>query len=327
MKSLVTGGTGFVGAHVVRALLQRGDAVRALVRADSPRSNLEGLEVEIVEGDLCDEGTLGAVVEGCELLFHCAADYRLGAPNPDALYRTNVEGTRAILAAASAAEVRRVVYTSSVGALGLHADGSPADENTPVELEDMIGHYKRSKFLAERVAQEWAERGLDVVIVNPSTPVGELDIKPTPTGQIILDFLEGRMPAYVDTGMNLVDVRDVAVGHLLAADRGRSGRRYILGCRNMSLREMLEHLATITGRKAPRLRLPHWIPLAAAHASERVARLTGGTPRITVEAVRMSQYRMYFDSGRAVRELGIPQSSVVAALERAVEWFREQGHG
>jgi dihydroflavonol-4-reductase len=222
--------------------------------------------------------------------------------------------------------VRRVVHTSSVGALGLRADGQPADENTPVTLDDMIGHYKRSKFLSERVAEEWADRGLDVVIVNPSTPVGELDIKPTPTGRIIVDFLRGRMPAYVDTGMNLVDVRDVAEGHLLAAERGRAGRKYILGCRNMSLREMLEHLASITGRRAPRLRLPHWVPMTAARVAEAGARLTGRTPVLTVEAVRMSQYRMYFDAGRAVRELEMPQSSVVEALARAVEWFRERGH-
>ena len=327
MRALVTGGTGFVGAHVVRALLCRGREVRALVRPGSRRDNLAGLDVEIVEGDLRDAASLEAAVAGCRLLFHCAADYRLGAPDPEELYCTNVEGTRAILAAAEAAGVERTVYTSSVGALGLHPDGRPADEDTPVTLDDMIGHYKRSKFLAERVAEEWSERGLDVVIVNPSTPIGELDIKPTPTGQIIVDFLKGRMPAYVDTGMNLVDVRDVAEGHLLAAERGRSGRRYILGCRNMSLREMLEHLAAITGRRAPRLRLPHWIPLAAAHAAEAAAKATGRAPGLTVEAVRMSQYRMYFDAKRAVRELGMPQSSVVEALERAVEWFREHDHG
>lgn len=326
MRALVTGGTGFVGAHVVRALLQRGDHVRCLVRAGSRRDNLEGLEVTAVEGDLCDSRALARAVTGCDLVFHCAADYRLGVPDPEALYRTNVEGTRALLEAAAAAGVPRVVHTSSVGALGLRRDGEPADEDTPVSLEDMIGHYKRSKFLAERVAEEWAERGLDVVIVNPSTPVGELDIKPTPTGQIIVDFLRGRMPAYVDTGINLVDVRDVAAGHLLAAEHGLAGRRYILGCRNMSLREMLEHLAAITGRSAPRVRLPHWVPMTAARIAERAARFTGKPPRLTVEAVRMSQYRMYFDAGRAVRELGLPQSSVVDALARAVEWFRERGH-
>jgi dihydroflavonol-4-reductase len=326
MRALVTGGTGFVGAHVVRALLRRDAEVRCLVREGSRRDNLEGLDVELVEGDLCDAGSLAPAMAGCDRVFHCAADYRLGAPDPAELYRTNVDGTRTLLAAAADAGVRRVVHTSSVGALGLRADGQPADENTPVTLDDMIGHYKRSKFLSERVAEEWADRGLDVVIVNPSTPVGELDIKPTPTGRIIVDFLRGRMPAYVDTGMNLVDVRDVAEGHLLAAERGRAGRKYILGCRNMSLREMLEHLASITGRRAPRLRLPHWVPMTAARVAEAGARLTGRTPVLTVEAVRMSQYRMYFDAGRAVRELEMPQSSVVEALARAVEWFRERGH-
>ena len=323
---LVTGGTGFVGAHVVRALVARGGAVRCLVRPRSRRDNLSGLSVEIVEGDLTDPASLRRALTGVSRLFHCAADYRLWSRRPGELARVNVGGTENVLAAAAQAGVGRVVYTSSVGALGLTADGSPADERTPVERARVVGHYKRSKFDAERVAEAWASRGLPVVIVNPSTPVGELDIRPTPTGQMIVDFLNGRIPAYVDTGLNLIDVRDVAQGHLQAAEKGRAGEKYILGNRNMTLREILESLAALTGRSAPALRLPHAVPLAAAAVATGFARLTGRAPRVSLESVRMSQHRMFFDAAKAVTELGLPQSPVEPALARAIGWFREKGY-
>ncbi len=328
MKSavLVTGGTGFVGAHVVRALLAGGARVRCLVRPGSDRRNLQGLPVELAEGDLLDPHSLSKAISGCSLVFHVAADYRLSAPDPGRLARVNVEGTRNVLAAAGEAGVRRVVYTSSVGALGLRPDGRPADETTPVTRGDMIGAYKRSKFDAEEVAREFAAKGLPLVIVNPSSPVGERDVKPTPTGKLIVDFLNGRLPAYVDTGLNLVDVRDVAAGHLLAADKGRHGERYILGNRDMTLKEILETLARITGLPGPRVRLPHAIPYAVAALGEVVARITGRPPAVSLEGVRMSRHRMFFDAGKAVRELGLPQSPVEDALARAVAWFRENGY-
>jgi dihydroflavonol-4-reductase len=324
-RALLTGGTGFVGAHVARALLERGDRVRCLVRAGSRRDNLAGLGVEWVEGDLRRPETLEGAAAGCREVYHCAADYRLWAPDPAEIYATNVEGTRHLLAAAAAAGAERVVYTSSVGALGLHPDGSPADETTPVALSDMIGHYKRSKFLAERLAEEAAARGEPVVIVNPSTPVGDLDIKPTPTGQMVVDFLNRKVPAYVDTGLNLVDVRDVAQGHLLAAERGRPGEKYILGGRNLTLKEIFDLLSELTGLPSPKVRLPHAVPMAFAALATGWARLTGRPPRVSLESVRMSKKRMFFDGGKAVRELGMPQSPIEGALERAVAWFR--GHG
>jgi dihydroflavonol-4-reductase len=323
---LVTGGTGFVGAHVARALLAGGRSVRCLVRPSSRRENLTGLAVEIVEGDLSEPASLERATAGVSTLFHCAADYRLWTRDPDELYRANVAGTDNVLAAAAQAGVSRVVYTSSVGALGLAPDGGAADETTPVARNSVIGHYKRSKFDAERVAESWAARGLPVVIVNPSTPVGELDIKPTPTGQMIVDFLNRRIPAYVDTGLNLIDVRDVARGHLAAAERGRVGEKYILGNRNMTLKEILDTLAGITGIPAPSVRLPHAIPLAVAAAATAFARLTGRPPRVSLESVRMSQHRMFFDAGKAVRELSLPQTPVEEALSRAVDWFRRFGY-
>lgn len=325
-RALVTGATGFIGAHVARVLLARGRSVRCLVRPSSARDNLRGLDVEAVEGDLLDPPSLARAIRGCSLLFHCAADYRLWAPDPAEILAANVEGTRNVLRAAADAGVERVVHTSSVGALGLPEDGRAGDEDTPVRAHHLVGPYKRSKFLAEAEAVRFAEAGLDVVIVNPATPVGELDRKPTPTGRVIVDFLRGRIPAYVNTGLNVVDVRDVAEGHALAAERGRPGRRYILGNRNVSLRELLEMLAAIAGRPAPRVRLPHWIPLVAAHAAETWARLGGGEPGVSVAAVRMSRHRMHFDASRAVRELGLPQSPVEDALERAVRWFRAHGY-
>jgi dihydroflavonol-4-reductase len=324
--TLVTGGTGFVGAHLVRALLERGDRVRCLVRPKSDRRNLEGLDVELREGDLRDRAAVSRALGGCRLAYHCAADYRLWSPDPRELYDANVGGTRNLLEAARAGGVEKVVYTSSVGALGLEPGGRSAREDTPVSLERMIGHYKRSKFLAERVAEEAARAGQHVVIVNPSTPVGDLDRKPTPTGQIVVDFLNRRMPAYVDTGLNLIDVRDVARGHLLAEERGRPGERYILGHRNLTLREILDLLAEISGLPPVRLRLPHAVPLAAAAVSSGWARLVGSAPRVSLESARMARYKMFFDSAKAVRDLGLPQSPVEGALERAVRFFRDHGY-
>ena len=324
---LVTGGTGFVGSHVVRALLARGRSVRCLVRPGSRRDNLAGLDVELAEGDLTDPASLERALAGVATLYHVAADYRLWTRDPEELYRANAGGTENILAAAAKAGVSRVVYTSSVAALGLTEDGSPANEETPVVRDRIVGHYKKSKYDAERVALSWARRGLPVVIVNPSTPIGEGDIKPTPTGQMIVDFVNRRMPAYVDTGLNLVDVRDVAAGHLLAAERGRPGERYILGNRNMTLKEILDRLAAITGLPAPRTRLPHWVPLSAAAVATGIARVTGKPPRFSLESVRMSTHRMYFDASKAVRELGLPQTPVEQALSRSVAWFREKGYG
>ncbi len=322
---LVTGGTGFVGAHVVRALVARGRDVRCLVRPGSSRSNLEGLFVEIVSGDVTDAPSVARAVAGCRVVYHCAADYRLDAPHPAALFAANVGGTENVLRAAADAGAERIVYTSSVGALGLRKDGSPADEETPLDPSTLVGAYKRSKYAAERAAMAAALAGAPVVVVNPSTPVGELDVKPTPTGRMIVDFCNRRMPAYVDTGLNVVDVRDVAEGHVLAAERGRVGERYILGNRNMTLREILEALSKITGVAVPRLRLPHWIPLVAATAERGLSRLQGRPPAISLDGVRMSRHRMFFDSGKARRELGLASGPVESALARAVAWFRDHG--
>ncbi|MEP6994768.1 MAG: hopanoid-associated sugar epimerase [Acidobacteriota bacterium] len=323
---LVTGGTGFVGTHVVRALLAEGRQVRCLVRPASRRDNLDGLPVEVVEGDLTDPASLTRAMAGVATLYHVAADYRLWARDPRELYRANVGGTENVLAAASEAGVSKVVYTSSVAALGLRNDGTASDETTPVDRAAIVGHYKKSKFDAQRVAEEWAAKGLPVVMVNPSTPVGERDIKPTPTGQMIVDFLNRRMPAYVDTGLNLIDVRDVARGHLLAADKGRIGQRYILGNRDLTLKEILDALSRLTGLPSPTVRLPHWIPLTVAAAGTALARLTGRAPRVSWDSVRMSTHRMFFDAGKAVRELGLPQTPVEEPLARAVAWFRGNGY-
>lgn len=322
---LVTGGTGFIGAHVTRALVSRGESPRCLVRPRSNPRNLAGLPVELVTGDLGDRESLVRAMAGVRTVYHCAADYRLYARHPREIYAANVDGTENVMSTASAAGVSRVVYTSSVGALGLCAEG-PADERTPVSLRDMAGHYKRSKYLAEHVALRWAGNGLGVVIVNPATPVGECDVKPTPTGDMILRFLKRRMPAYVDTGLNVVDVRDVAEAHVLAAEKGRVGERYILGCRNMTLKEILDVLATITGLRAPRLRLPHWVPIGIAAVDTAWARMWGRIPSVPLEGARMSSRRMFFDSTKAVRDLGMPQGSVEEALARAVSWFRSEGY-
>lgn len=322
----VTGGTGFIGAHVVRALLRRGRSVRCLVRSSSRLDNLEELPVEVVAGDITDKASLSRAMAGARWVFHCAADYRFSARRPREIYAANVGGTENVLAAAAEVGAERIVYTSSVGALGLSPDGRPGDEETPVEPRSLVGHYKKSKHQAEGVALEWAGRGLPVVIVNPSTPIGEMDIKPTPTGRMIVDFVNRRMPAYVETGLNLVDVRDVAEGHALAAEKGCVGEKYILGNRDMTLKEIFDALSRLTGIPSPRVRLPHWVPLAAAAVDTFASRLTGRQPRVPLEGVRMSRHRMFFDSGKAVRVLGLPQSPVEDALARAVAWFRANGY-
>jgi dihydroflavonol-4-reductase len=325
MKALVTGATGFVGAAVARALLSAHWQVRALARKGSNRGNLAGLDVEVHEGDLLDTNSLERAAQGCAGLFHVAADYRLGARDPSQLYRSNVEGTRNILNAARLAGVRRLVYTSSVATIGISGDGTPGDETTPSALHNMIGHYKRSKYLAEEVVQQAAREGLPVVIVSPSTPVGPGDVKPTPTGRLVLDAAAGRMPAYVDTGLNIVHVDDVAAGHLLAYERGRAGERYILGGQDMSLRQILEIIATLTGRRAPRVRLPYSAVLPIAYLAEGYARLTGTSGRITLEGVRMSRKLMYFSSAKAASELGYSSRPPAQAFEDAIQWFRVHG--
>jgi dihydroflavonol-4-reductase len=325
MKALVTGATGFVGAAVAKALGAAGWQVRVLVRAGSDRGNLRLLAVQVVEGELADESSLERALEGCDGLFHVAADYRLGARDPRPLYRTNVDGTRNILGAARTVGVPRIVYTSSVATVGIPADGTPGDERTPVTLSNMIGHYKRSKYLAEEVAREAAGAGLSVVIVNPSTPVGPGDIKPTPTGQLVLDAASGRMPAYVDTGLNIVHVDDVAAGHLLAFERGQAGERYILGGEDMSLQTILAQIAGLTGRKPPRIRLPYGAVLPMAYLAEGFAKLSGRSGRLTLEGVRMSRKRMFFSSDKAVRDLGYRWRPPQAAFADALQWFREHG--
>lgn len=326
MRALVTGATGFVGAAIARALVAEGWQVRALVRGGSDRRNVATLAVEQVVGDLTDTGSVERALAGCEAAFHVAADYRLWAPRPQELYRTNVDGTAHLLAAAARAGVRRIVYTSSVATIGLPADGRPGAEDTPVTVADMIGHYKRSKFLAEEKAREAAARGVPVVIVNPSTPIGPGDVKPTPTGQIVLDAARGRTPAYVDTGLNIVHVDDVAAGHLLAFHRGRIGERYILGGEDMTLRQILTLIAQLVGRSPPRVRLPHGAVLPVAYVAELYARLTGRPTRVTVEGVRMARKRMFFSSDKAVRELGYRWRPPSEAFSDALRWFRTNGY-
>jgi len=328
MTTLVTGATGFVGAAVARALVKAGHAVRALVRPRSDRQNLEGLDLEVAEGDLGDRRSLERALEGCRALFHVAADYRLWVPHPAGMYRANVEGTRNIVLAAAERGVNRIVYTSSVATLGFDPDGSPADETTPSRLEDMIGHYKRSKFMAEAEVRELARaQGLPVVIVNPSTPVGPRDVKPTPTGRMIVQAASGRVPAYVDTGLNIVHVDDVARGHLLAFERGRTGERYILAGHDMTLRDILIHVARLAGRRPPVVRLPHAAVMPVAYLAEAWARLTGGgEPFVTADGVRMARKRMYFSSAKAERELGYTKRPAEEALRDSIEWFRAQGY-
>jgi dihydroflavonol-4-reductase len=326
MKTFITGATGFIGASIVRELLKDGREVRALVRKGSETSNLTGLDVEFWQGDLRDPAGLGQGLKGCDVLYHAAADYRLWTRDPAEMYRINVDGTVAILEAALNNGLSRVVYTSSVGTLGNPGDGTPGNEDTPVSLGDMVGHYKKSKFLAEREAERFVARGLPLVIVNPSTPVGPLDIKPTPTGRIIVDFLNRRMPAFLDTGLNIIAVEDCAKGHVLAEQRGVVGRKYVLGNANLTLREIFAILAEITGLPAPKVRLPYLPILLAAYINEGFSKITGREPLIPLAGVQMAAKFMYFDPSRAVRELGLPQTPVREALQRAVEWFRQNGY-
>lgn len=326
MKTFVTGATGFIGASIVRELLNDGREVRVLVRSTSNLANLKGLDVEIWKGDLLDTSRLRQGLRGCDVLYHAAADYRLWTRNPDEMYRTNVGGTTAVLEAALEGNVSRVVYTSSVGTLGNPGDGTSGTEDTHVSLSDMVGPYKKSKFLAEREAERFIARGLPLVIVNPSTPVGPWDVKPTPTGKIIVDFLKRKMPAYLDTGLNLIAVEECARGHILAEQKGHPGRKYILGNTNLSLREIFSMLQEITGIPAPKVRLPYVPVLMAAWLNEGFSRISGREPLIPLAGVRMAAHHMYFDSTRAVQELGLPQTPVLEALERAVEWFRMNGY-
>ncbi len=326
MDALVTGGTGFIGANVARELVAAGATVRVLARPRGDRRALAGVKVEIVEGDLLEPASVRRAVSGVQVVYHVAADYRLWTPDPATLYRTNVDGTRAVLEAAGEAGAKRIVHTSSVGALGIPKDGRPGTEHTPVTLADMVGHYKRSKFLSEQVALDFARRGLPVVVVNPSAPVGPWDVKPTPTGQMVVDFMRGRMVAIVDTGLNVVHVRDVARGHLLAAERGQPGERYILGHRDLSLADLFGVLGEITGRRPPRFRVPYALAWLGAACCESVARVTGRPPAVPLTAVRMARKRMYFSPARAVRELGLPQTDVRAALADAVQWFEAHGY-
>jgi dihydroflavonol-4-reductase len=327
MRAFVTGATGFVGSHVARALADSGAELRLLVRAESRTENIDAIAAERVTGDLREPEFLEKALSGCEHVFHVAADYRLWTREPEQMYRANVEGTRALLRAAQKAGAKRVIYTSSVATMAYPSNGHLSDEQSPVKLANMIGHYKRSKFMAEQVAMEAAQSGVDVVIVNPTTPVGEQDIKPTPTGRIIVDFLKGKFPAYVDTGLNLVDVATVARGHVLAMQRGRRGERYILGGENLTLKQILDRLGALTGLRSPRVRLPY----AAALATGVVDTVVTGAmlrrePRVTLDAVRMGRKKMFVSSAKAERELGWTIVPVEDALRRAVEWFRAHGY-
>ncbi len=323
--ALVTGGNGFVGCHVVRALLARGDQVRVLVRENADLSALVGLPIEIVRGDLRYFDSVERAVNGCSEVYHVGADYRLWLTDPAPMYETNVSGTQHVIRASSNAGVARIVYTSTVGALGI-PHGGVGREDTPSSLGAMTGHYKRSKYMAEQAALEAARAGAPVVIVNPSTPIGALDFKPTPTGRIIVDFLNRRMPAYVETGLNIVDVEDVARGHLMAAERGRIGEKYILGGENLTLEEFLGRLAAISGLSAPKLRIPYAVALGYALGAEAFARtVTRRAPRASLTEVRMSRKRMFFDSSKARAELGYSPRPIDEAISSAIEFFRSKG--
>ncbi|MFO0705642.1 MAG: NAD-dependent epimerase/dehydratase family protein [Nitrospira sp.] len=323
MKALVTGATGFVGAAVVRALLKAGVEVRVLARRDSDFSNLQQFKLDGVYGDLRDKESLRKALAGCQHLYHVAAHYALWARDPSIFYDVNVTGTKNLLEAARDVGTERIVYCSTIGAIGLPPGGGLGTEDTPVSLDQMAGHYKRSKFLAEQEVLALAKQGLPVVIVNPSAPVGEGDVKPTPTGQMIVDFMKGRMPAYIETGMNIVDVDDVAAGHLLAMQKGRTGERYILGTKNLMLHEIFAILSRLTGVKAPSIKLPRGLILPLAYLNLAFSYVTGITPRIPLEGVKMAKYKMHYDCSKAIRELGIPQTPPEVALEKAVRWFRE----
>ena len=327
MKALVTGATGFIGSAVARVLLEAGIHVRVLVRHTSILKNLEGLKVEPVYGDLLDPSSLRQALSGCRQLYHIAAYYALWAKDPSVFYNVNVQGTKQLLETAQEVGVERMVYTSTIGAIGLPDDGGLGTEETPISPSQLAGDYKRSKYLAEQEVMRLARTGLPVVTVNPTAPVGEGDVKPTPTGQIIVDYMLGRMWAYIDTGMNLIDVDDVAIGHLRAMERGRVGERYILGHSNLTLWEICQMLSNLTGVKAPRLKLPWRVVLPLAHINKWVADyVTHQPPRIPLEGVRMAKYRMHYDCSKALRELNLPQTPIETSLEKAVRWFRRHGY-
>src|ERR1700676_5125918 len=327
MRVFLTGATGFLGSHVARVLAEQGAGLRLLVRPPNNPKNLEGLHAETAMGDLRDAASLEKAMSGCEVVFHVAADYPLWGEDTTEMYRSNVEGTRAFLEAARKNGVRCVVYPSSVATIGFTGNGHPADEDSPVALADMIGHYKRSKFMAEQVALEAGRAGMRVVTVNPTTPVGEQDIKPTPTGRIVVDFLKRKFPAYVETGLNLVDVRECARGHIAALEKGKSGERYILGGENLTLKKILDKLGAISGLPSPTVKLPYFVAYAAGLADENISgRLLGREPRATVESVRMGKKKMWATSDKAERELGWKTVPAYNALRRAVEWFRANGY-
>ncbi len=324
MKTLVTGATGFLGSAIVRELLKDGREVRVLIREGTPTDNIDGLDLERVYGDLRDKDSLKKALEDCDVLYHTAAYYSLWDKNKRLIYDINVEGTRNILQAALEVGIAKTVYTSTVGCIGLLENGTPANEDTPFNPSTLSNDYKRSKYQAEKVAKEFCQNGLSLVIVNPSTPIGPRDIKPTPTGKIVLDFLNRKMPAYLDTGLNLIAVDDCARGHLLAEEKGVSGERYILGNRNMSLKEILLTLEKITGLKAPTVKMPYWVAFTAGWISDALSdHLTGKPPAVPLAGVRMAKYFMYFDSSKAIRELGLPQNSIETALEEAVQWYKD----
>ena len=327
MRTFVTGGTGFVGGAVVKRLIEAGHEVRALVRPGADTRQLTGLPVEQVSGDLRDSRSLQTGMAGCRWVFHVAALYSYWGCRWNDYLDSNVEGTRRVLEAARESGVERVVYTSSVSAVGFHRDGSPANEDTHATLADRIGPYQRSKFLAEMVALDYARHGTPVVVVNPSSPVGIGDLKPTPTGQIIVDYLKGRMFGYVDTGLNIVDVEDVAAGHLLAAERGRAGERYILGGENLTLKQILDLLAEVSGGPRVQVRIPHWVAQGWSYVDVTLARLNSRhIPTATPDKVRLSRRCEFFSAEKAVRELGLPQTPARTALSKAVEWYRSHGY-
>jgi dihydroflavonol-4-reductase len=327
MLAFITGATGFVGSHVARAVADQGAELRLLVRATSDLRNIEDLYADRVIGDLCDAASIEKAMRGCDVVFHVAADYRLWVRDPESMHRANVEGTRAILEATRKNRIRRVVYTSSVATMGFTGNGHPADENSPVSLEQMIGPYKRSKFMAEQVAMEAAREGMNVMVVNPTTPVGERDIRPTPTGRIVVDFLKKKFPAYVDTGLNLVDVTECARGHVTALEKGKSGERYILGGENLTLKQILDKLGAITGLPSPKVKVPYLLALATGVVDEMVTgRLLGREPRATIDAVRMGRKKMFVTSAKAERELGWKSLPVEDALCRAATWFQKNGY-
>jgi len=325
IQAFVTGGTGFIGANLVRLLAAEGYLVRALVRSSSNLDNLRDLDVELVTGDLNDPN-LWQQMQGCQVLFHVAAHYSLWQRDRQLLYDYNVLGTRNVLACARKAKIERTVYTSSVAAIGVGEPGKLIDETHQSPVEKLVGHYKKSKFWAEQEAMQAVKSGQDIVVVNPSSPIGGFDIKPTPTGDIILRFLRRQMPFYLDTGLNFIDVRDVALGHLLALEKGQKGDRYILGHENLTLKQILDQLAQLTGLKAPQNSIPPWIPLSVAWIDERILAPLGKAPSVPLDGVRMAHQPMYYDASKAVRELGLPQSSILTALKDAVDWFVTHGY-